>query len=62
MKTPMGADFSFIEDGIYFRVYHQRNRVKIYAKQGKRTVIEYGSSPHEAAEKAKKRMKKAPLT
>jgi hypothetical protein len=61
MKIPMGADFSFEEDGIYFRVYHLRHSVKIYAKLGNRTVIEYGSSPHEAAEKAKKRMKKAPL-
>jgi hypothetical protein len=59
MKIPMGADFSFEEDGVYFRVYHLRHRVKVYAKLGKKTVIEYGSSPYEAAEKAKKRIVKA---
>lgn len=61
MKVPFGSDFRSEEDGILFRIYHKSNRIKLYAKMGNRTVIEFGNTPFEAAEKAKKRLKKAPL-
>jgi hypothetical protein len=39
-----------------FRVYNVRHRVKVYARMGKKTVIEHGGIPYEAAEKAKSRL------
>lgn len=61
MSLPFGANFKYEEDGILFRVNHKNNRIKIYARKGNRTIIEFGDTPHEAAEKAKKRLRKAPL-
>ncbi|CRK84646.1 hypothetical protein [Neobacillus massiliamazoniensis] len=56
MKSPMTAVIVYEEDGIYFRVYNMRDRIKVYARMGKKTVIEHGSTPYEAAEKAKRRL------
>lgn len=56
MKSPLSAVFAYEEDGIYFRVYNVRHRIKVYARMGKQTVIEHGSTPNEAAEKAKRRL------
>jgi hypothetical protein len=57
MKSPLAAVFAYEEDGIYFRVYHVRHRIKVYARMGKKTVIEYGNTPFEAANNAKRRLK-----
>jgi hypothetical protein len=56
MKSPMAAVIVYEEDGIYFRVYNVRHRIKIYARLGKKAVIEHGRTPDEAAEKAKRRL------
>lgn len=56
MKSPMAAVFVYEENGIYFRVYNVKHRIKVYARMGKKTVIEHGSTPNEAAEKAKSRL------
>lgn len=56
MKSPMAAVIAYEEDGICFRVYNVRHRVKVYARMGKKTVIEHGGTPYEAAEKAKSRL------
>ncbi|WP_177177418.1 hypothetical protein [Bacillus sp. MUM 116] len=40
MKSPMAAIIAYEEDGIYFRVYNVRHRAKVYARMGKKTVIE----------------------
>ncbi|MDQ1147036.1 hypothetical protein QE429_003863 [Bacillus sp. SORGH_AS 510] len=63
MKVPLGADFSYEEDGIQFRVYHKNKRIKLYARQGNKTVIQFGETAYQAAEKAKERLlnKQAPL-
>lgn len=49
MVLPMGANFAYEEDGIYFRVYHKNIKIKIYARLGNRTVIEFGDTPYIAA-------------
>jgi GTP cyclohydrolase III len=55
MKKLIEKDLSFTDEyGIFLRVYHIGHRIKLYAKLENNTVIEYGSTPHEAAEKAKK--------
>lgn len=56
LKSPMAANFAYEENGIYFRVYNVRHRIKIYARMGKKAVIEYGNTPDEAAENAKRRL------
>jgi hypothetical protein len=54
MKIPFGSDFIFEGEGIRFRVYYIKNGIKLYTRKGSKTVIEYGNTPHEATEKAKK--------
>jgi calcineurin-like phosphoesterase len=54
MNTPLGVNFTYEEDGIRFRVYYIKNRVKVTALLGNKMVIEYANTPFEAAEKAKK--------
>jgi hypothetical protein len=56
LKSPMAANFAYEEDGIYFRVYSVRYRIKVYARMGYKTVIEFGNTHYEAADKAKKRL------
>ena len=56
MKSAMSANLAYEENGIYFRVNNVRHRTKVYARFGKRAVVEYGNTPDEAAEKAKKRL------
>jgi hypothetical protein len=52
MRVPMGSNFLYEEDGIIFRVFYKSRTVKVSARHGNRTVIEYGYTPHEGAEKA----------
>jgi hypothetical protein len=52
----MSFNFAYEEDGIYFRVYNVRHRIKVYARMGNKTVIEFGNTHYEAADNAKKRL------
>ncbi|MED1470102.1 hypothetical protein [Bacillus salipaludis] len=56
MKSPMAAVSAYEEDGIYFRIYQVRHRIKVYARRGKKAVIEHASTPDQAAVKAKRRL------
>ncbi|WP_176699811.1 hypothetical protein [Neobacillus massiliamazoniensis] len=47
------ANYIYEESGILYKVYHlKKRRIKVSAKVGNITVIEFGSSIHEAYEKA----------
>ncbi|CRK80291.1 hypothetical protein [Neobacillus massiliamazoniensis] len=55
----MIEDYSFEENGIFYRVYYLENqRVKVLAKSENRAVIEKGKSLQDAQLKAKKRLLK----